>query len=90
MRWRRHARHAPVAARENIFNLCHGDLPLPDLDQRSHDTATHLVEKSVALDDERQLRAGFFEVAARQRANVGFHFVTARARERFKIVFAQE
>jgi hypothetical protein len=90
MRWCGHARHATIFARQNVSHFRQRDFSLPDLHQRSHNAATHFVEKSIALDYERQLRAGFFYIATRQRPHVGFHFVTARAGERFKIMPAQK
>ncbi len=89
MRGRGHTGHAPVAAGQNVFYFRQRNFPLPNLHQGSHDAPTHFVEKAVAFDDERQLRAGLFDVATRQRPHIGFHFVIARAGERLKIVPAQ-
>ena len=63
MRGRSHAGDPPVAAGQDVFHFRRRNFSLTGLHQRAHDTATHFVEKSVAFDDERQLRAGFFEVA---------------------------
>ena len=90
MRWCGHARHAAVTTGKDFFDSRQRDFPLADLHQGAHDPAAHLVEKAVAFDDEGDLRAGLPEVAARQRAHVGFHFVAACSGEAAEIVFADK
>src|SRR5665213_348042 len=85
---RSHARHTPVFARQNIRHMRQRNFPLPDLHQSSHDAPAHLVKKSVALNDKCDLRAGFFDVTAHHRADIRFHFITARGGEGFEIVLA--
>ena len=90
MRRRGHARRAPVAAGQNLRHFRQRNFSLPDLHQGAHDAPAHFVKKTVALNDEGDLRTGFLEVAARKPADVGFHFVTARAGKRFEIMPADK
>ena len=90
MRGGGHASHAAVAAGEDVRHFGQGDFSLADLHQGSDDAPAHFVEKTVTLDNEGQLFAGFFEVATREGPDIRCHLVTARAGEAAEVVFADE
>src|SRR5664280_2228017 len=67
-----HAGHAPVFFGQHPPDFIRREFAQPDLHQRADNTPAHFVEKSVAFDDEGQLRAALFDVATRELAHGGF------------------
>ena len=85
-----HAGHPAIPMRENPPDVGGRDLPLPHLDQCADDPPTHLVEETVALDDERQKRAASPNVTTCEPADGGVAFIARVRRERAKVVSAHQ
>ena len=87
---RGHAGHPPVLPGKHPPDFAGRKLAQTDLHQRADNAPAHFVKKTVALDDERQLPARFFEVAPREPPRRGFHFVISIGGERFEIMPADK
>lgn len=90
MRGRGHPRHAAVFAAKYGVHLAGGDLPLAHLNEGPHDTATHLVEKTIAFDDERKQRPLPLQLATVKGAYRGRHWVIAISGKGPEVVLADQ
>src|SRR5258705_12301864 len=90
MSWGGHPGGAPISMLQNFHHSIRFELFLTDLHQGSHDAATHLIKKTIAFDNESQETPRPLNLAARDGAHGGFHFISPRPGERFEIVFAEE
>ena len=85
-----HAGGAAVGLGEHGFDLRGGKSSVAALHERADDAAAHLVEKAVAADDDGDILAAAFYIAAGEGAHGAFHFVGMIGGKGFEVVFADE